>query len=187
MKIADKAAKAVMKKNLEGKSSESTNCFAILNNTELMVRSSNMGVDFNCIELDHFDILTDLELARMCLQDKNKVDSKLVDVLENNDLPLEEVKFIEWKSDSSDHEGFQIVENKRSRKKIKKQRADKLLKPRDKKSHPLDDDIPPEEGISKTSSGYNLRRGATLKKKCIKRWVSFGIVEEWQRKACVPL
>jgi hypothetical protein len=31
-------------------------------------------------------------------------------------LPLEEMKYIEWKSDPSDEEGFKVVSKKRSRK-----------------------------------------------------------------------
>jgi hypothetical protein len=34
----------------------------------------------------------------------------------NNNLPLEEMKYIEWKSDSSEEENFQLVKSRKSKK-----------------------------------------------------------------------
>jgi hypothetical protein len=103
MKIADKAAPMAQKKNLEGNRLTFKNSFAVSNN-ELMHRSKKMGVKINDEELQKFDLLKDLEVARANLNEQtNKLE--VTPILEDdNNLPLEEIKFIEWQSDSFDEE-----------------------------------------------------------------------------------
>jgi hypothetical protein len=70
-------------------------------------------------------MLRDLEKARANLcerssQNENEHDKENVD-----NLPLEEMKYIEWKSDSSDEERFQIItsrKTKKNKRKIQKQK-----------------------------------------------------------------
>jgi hypothetical protein len=69
-----------------------------------MHRSKKMGVKINDEELQKFDLLKDLEVARANLNEQtNKLE--VTPILEDdNNLPLEEIKFIEWQSDSFDEE-----------------------------------------------------------------------------------
>jgi hypothetical protein len=62
-----------------------------------------MGVNTNDVDMEKFDLLKDMEVARANLNEK------LVNVEENNkenlsNLPLEEMKYIEWNSNSSEKE-----------------------------------------------------------------------------------
>lgn len=72
-----------------------------------------MGIETNSVELEKFDLIKDFELARANLE--NRMDR----MEENQDkenliaLPLEEMKYLEWKSDSSDEEGFKVVSGRR--------------------------------------------------------------------------
>jgi hypothetical protein len=71
-----------------------------------MHRSKKMGVKINDEELQKFDSLKDPEVARANLNEQtNKLD--VTPILEDdNNVPLEEIKFIEWQSDTSDEEEF---------------------------------------------------------------------------------
>jgi hypothetical protein len=95
------------------------NSFAVLYNDELISRSRKMGVTIDETEMDKIDLLRDLELARANLNEKPNIegDEQCHETL--NHLPLEEMKYIEWKSDSSEEEDFQMVINKRSKKEKK--------------------------------------------------------------------
>jgi hypothetical protein len=76
--IAEKAALAAQKKNLEGKHLNLKNSFAVLNNNELMSRSRKMGVKVGIDDLAKFDILKDLESARSNLMDRNSNEEMVV-------------------------------------------------------------------------------------------------------------
>jgi hypothetical protein len=76
--IAEKAALAAQKKNLEGKHLNLKNSFAVLNNNEFMSRSRKMGVKVGIDDLAKFDILKDLESARSNLMDINSNEEMVV-------------------------------------------------------------------------------------------------------------
>ena len=61
VKIANKAEAAMLKKNLEGNHLNFKNSFAVLNNSDLMIRSSKIGVDTKDLPLEQFNIIKDLE------------------------------------------------------------------------------------------------------------------------------
>lgn len=44
----------------------------------------------------------------------------LVGDTDNSSVPLEDMKFLEWKSNSSDDEGFKLVSNEKKREKEKR-------------------------------------------------------------------
>jgi len=161
IKIADKAEAAMIKKNLEGTKLNSKNSFSVLSNLDLMLRSNKMGVDTKELALEQFDIIKDLEHVRMCLENKDRNDEAVTEVNLEENLPLGEIKLLDWESDCSDQEGFTLVENKKSKSKIGKR---KVTKARNGKTNPPDGDLHPEEGIAMTSSGYNLRQGVARKK-----------------------
>jgi hypothetical protein len=121
IKIADKASLVVQKKNLEGKQLKLKNSFAVLSNNELIVRAGKMGVETSGIDMEKIELIKYLETARA------NMENRMEDIQENPDmenmmpLPLVEMKYIEWKSDSSDEEGFKVVSKKRSRKKVENQ------------------------------------------------------------------
>ena len=161
IKIADKAEAAMIKKNLEGTKLNSKNSFSVLSNLDLMLRSNKMGVDTKELALEQFDIIKDLEYVRMCLENKDRNDEAVTEVNLEENLPLGEIKLLDWESDCSDQEGFTLVENKKSKRKIGKR---KVTKARNGKTNPPDGDLHPEEGIAMTSSGYNLRQGVARKK-----------------------
>ena len=61
VKIADKPEATMLKKNLEGNHLNFKNSFAVLSNSDLMLRSSKMGVDTKDLLLEQFNIIKDLE------------------------------------------------------------------------------------------------------------------------------
>jgi hypothetical protein len=165
VKMLDKATWATQKKNLEGNQLNFKNSFAVLDNNELVIRSKKMGIDITNLDLEKFDVLKDLEKARACLKDKAET-LNVSEVNENNHpLPVEEMKYIEWKSDSSDEEGFRVVSSQRSKKRGKKLRLQKNGKAKVVESLPNEEISPFEEGINRGNSIYNLRRGAAWKTK----------------------
>ena len=86
LNVADMAQALKAKQNLEGKSLNSKNSFAVLNNSEIVSVSSKMGVDTSSIDMNYFDILKDLEIARHNLVDRNCDLVKTVE--EENEIPL---------------------------------------------------------------------------------------------------
>jgi hypothetical protein len=74
------------------------------------------------------------------------------------------MKYIEWKSYSSDEEGFKVVSNKRSRKKVEKPRNITSKEAKGVGSHPLDETSSFEGWNTRHSAKYNLRKGAAWNK-----------------------
>jgi hypothetical protein len=128
--ITEKAVFAAQKKNLEGNHLNLKNSFAVLSNNELVTRSRKMGVNVGEADLEKFDILKDLERARANLKERlNSNDEKDKEKNEEN-LPLEEMKYLEWKSEASEEENFHLVTSRRKKK--NKRRMEKQ-----KKEHPV--------------------------------------------------
>jgi hypothetical protein len=126
IKIAEKAAMAVKKKNLEGNFSNHQNSFAVLSNDEITDRSRKMGVRIEDNIPEKCDMLRELEKARANLCEKDTQKKKDQDKENSENLPLEEMKFIEWKSDSSDDEGYHLVTSRKQKKlkrRIQKQKG----------------------------------------------------------------
>jgi hypothetical protein len=124
------------KKNLEGNNLNLKNSFAVLDSLTLVNKFSKMGGNSDNINLEHFDLLKDLELARNDLKEKVESLNRGKEEVDKENLPLEELKFIEWTSDSSDPsdmEGFQMV-SRRKKEKEKRNLQEEQLKPRD--AHP---------------------------------------------------
>jgi len=107
----------MIKKNLEGTKLNSKNSFSVLSNLDLMLRSNKMGVDTKELALEQFDIIKDLEHVRMCLENKDRNDEAVTEVNLEENLPLGEIKLLDWESDCSDQEGFTLVENKKIKEK----------------------------------------------------------------------
>jgi DNA polymerase III alpha subunit len=142
---------------LEGKHLNLKNSFAVLNNNELMVRSRKMGVKVGVEDLAKFDILKDLESARSNLLDRNS-NEMVVGAHEIEDIiPLEEMNLLEWKSDVSEEEDFQIVSSRKTKKNKRKARKKKET-PGKKSGHPLDESTSSGRGVSRSCSRYNLRK-----------------------------
>lgn len=119
VKATVKAEAIKSKENLEGNSLPSQNSFAVLGNKELMIRANKMGVNTANIELEQIDVLKDIELARDNIQERNEKLKNEKEPITHDPLPFEEVKMIEWHSDTSEDEGFQLVNNKKENKKKK--------------------------------------------------------------------
>jgi hypothetical protein len=164
IKIAEKAAMAVKKKNLEGNLSKHQNSFAVLSNNEIIDRARNMGVRIENDIPEKCDLLRELEKARanLCEKDTKKGNEQEEKVSDN--LPLEEMRFIEWNSDSSDEDGYHLVTS-RKQKKLKK-RLQKQKEKGTKKgiTHPIDEVTKCRGEVSRSCSRYNLRKGATINK-----------------------
>jgi hypothetical protein len=111
---------------LEGKHLNLKNSFAVLNNNELMARSRKMGVKVGVDDLTKFDILKDLESARSNLMDRNSNEMVVGGHETEEIISLEEMKYLEWKSDVSEEENFQIVSSRKTKKqeKNKKEKRD---------------------------------------------------------------
>jgi hypothetical protein len=78
IKIAEKAAMAVKKKNLEGNLSKHQNSFAVLSNNEIIDRARKMGVRIENNIPEKCDLLRELEKARanLCEKDIKKGNEK---------------------------------------------------------------------------------------------------------------
>jgi hypothetical protein len=123
--IADKADIAIKKKNLEGNKINLKNSFAVLDSLVLSSKFSKMAGSTKTSNLENFDLLKELEIARHNLKERGQNLDGRPDKVLVEDLPLEEMKYIEWKSDtsdSSDIEGFQKV-SRRKKKRNKKSRS----------------------------------------------------------------
>jgi hypothetical protein len=125
-----------------------------------------MGVNINETEMDKIDLLKDLELARANLSEKlnDEGAEQYNDPL--NHLPLEEMKYIEWKSHSSDEEEFRVVVSRKSKKKERRKQKQIARAAKGKIAQPLDGSSTFDGGISRASSKYNLRKGAAWTKVC---------------------
>jgi hypothetical protein len=121
LKMADKAEALQANINLEGNSLKFKNSFAVLENDVLLDRTNKMGINSKKIDLEFFDIMKDLELARANLIERAKEDKQdKTNASSDTDLPSEEIKFITWNSDSSDEEGFKVVSSRKYKKKTEK-------------------------------------------------------------------
>jgi hypothetical protein len=119
MKIADKADMMARNKNLEGNNPSYQNSFAVLDTLTLVNNFSKMGGNSNTVNLEHFDILKDLEMARNNMKERLENLNKEADEADAENFPLEEMKYIEWRSyssDLSDKEGLQVVSKRKKRK-----------------------------------------------------------------------
>jgi hypothetical protein len=85
-----------------------------------------MGVRIEDNIPEKCDMLRELEKARANLCEKDTQKKKDQDKENSENLPLEEMKFIEWKSDSSDDEGYHLVTSRKQKKlkrRIQKQKG----------------------------------------------------------------
>jgi len=157
IKIAEKAEAHLALKNLEGNSLSSNNSFAVLENIDITIKAGKLGIDSQSLTYERIDMLKELEKVRAGLIEKKDVNNDSINSLGMTSLPSEEMKLLEWYSENSDEDGFQLVSSRKSRKKKKS------LLPRPKKKAgsvfppPTEGETTVAEGKSKTSSGYNLR------------------------------
>jgi hypothetical protein len=162
IKIADKAEIAIKKKNLEGNKINHKNSFAVLDSLVLSSKFSMMGGSTITSNLDNFDLLKELEIARHNMNERAQNLDGSPDKVSVENLPLEEMKYIEWKSDtsdSSDIEGFQKV-SRRKKKRNKKSRSPIIdNKPKGNSVQPVVGADSFEGEKSRFSSRYYLRKG----------------------------
>jgi hypothetical protein len=123
-----------------------------------------MGVETNKLDLEKIDILKDLEKERANLRDRRDNIEENQEKENNMLLPLEEMKYIEWRFDSSDEEGFHVVSRKKSRKRGRKPRGQNKEAAKGGKSLPIEETFTFEGGQLRASSKYNLRKGAAWNK-----------------------
>ena len=122
-----------------------------------------MGIKVNYLNAESFDILRDLERARVNLKEKSDNCTNIPLTEEAACLPSVEMKFLDWKSDNSDDDGFQIVSS-RKKKRVKKITMNRKRVNTREGLHSMSEASTPEGGISKTRSGYNLRKWRKNKK-----------------------
>jgi uncharacterized membrane protein len=110
---------ATRKKNLEGNNIIHKNSFAVFDSLVLVNKFNKMGGNSTTINLEHFDLLKYLEMTRNNLKERAESLSKESNEVAIDDLPSEEMRYIEWRLDSSnlfDIEGFQVVSRREKRK-----------------------------------------------------------------------
>jgi hypothetical protein len=167
IKIADKAQMAAKKKNLEGNNIAFQNSFVVFDNIILADKFHKMGGTEN-INLEYFDLLEDMEVARHNLKERAKSLTEASNVGTTENLPSEEMKYIEWKSESSEHsdeEGFQLVPKRRKKKSPKHKDSPTFRKSKGYLPHPFDGSNSLDGEISRVNSRYYLRKGNTIKNK----------------------
>jgi hypothetical protein len=161
VKITEKAERAAKKRNLEGNSFVNKNSFAVLDSLELINKFSKMGGNSSSVTMEHIDLLKELEMAR------NNVRERPEEVNRDNDEgsvaepSLEEVKLIEWKSDSSDVsdlEGYHKISRRKSKKGKKKKSPQKVSTPKGQSFQPDDGTDCLEGDIPRQSTRYCLRK-----------------------------
>ena len=155
--IAEKAEDLLSKKNLEGNLLSSKNSFAVLENSDILIKAGKLGLDSEGLNYEKIDVLKELERARAGLIEKKGKGTEVMGIEDETSLPFEEMKFLEWHEEDTDEEGFHTVSHKKS----KKKRKSLVAKPRKKVERrvppPSEGDNSLNEGISKICSGYNLR------------------------------
>ena len=156
-KIAEKAEIHLTKKNLEGNSLSSKNSFAVLENSDIIIRAGKLGIDSTNLNYEKIDMLRELERARAGLIEKKRESVIEVDTENTTSLPSEEVKFLEWYSENSEDEGFQLVSSRKTKRKKKSPMARLKKKIESSNPPPLEGEHTLDEGVPKISSGYNLR------------------------------
>jgi len=156
-KIAEKAETHLTKKNLEGNSLSSKNSFAVLENSDIIIRAGKLGIDSTNLNYEKIDMLRELERARAGLIEKKRESVIEVDKENTTSLPSEEVKFLEWYSENSEDEGFQLVSSRKTKRKKKSPMARLKKKIESSNPPPLEGEHTLDEGVPKISSGYNLR------------------------------
>jgi len=119
IKIAEKAEAHLALKNLEGNSLSSNNSFAVLENIDITIKAGKLGIDSQSLTYERIDMLKELEKARAGLIEKKDVNNDSINSLGMTSLPSEEMKLLEWYSENSDEDGFQLVSSRKSRKKEK--------------------------------------------------------------------
>ena len=67
------------------------------------------------------------------------------------------MRFLEWQSEDSEGDGFQLVSNRKAKRKKKSSMVRFKKKVESSKPPPLEGEYTLEEGTSKISSGYNIR------------------------------
>jgi hypothetical protein len=90
IKIANKADMPIKKRNLEGNNIKLKNSFAGLDNSIMVIKFSKMGGNSTKTNLEHFDLLKDLEMARNNLKDRAQILSKETELENTDNLPLED-------------------------------------------------------------------------------------------------
>jgi hypothetical protein len=101
-----------------------------------------MGINVANADLKKFDLIKELETARANLKEKN------------SDIK----KFLEWRSESSREDEFQLVKSIQSKKRERKMRKDYTRKGIEKDAQPLDEQSYMKGGVSRASHRYNLRK-----------------------------
>jgi hypothetical protein len=123
-----------------------------------------MGVRIEDNIPEKCDMLRELDKARANLCEKDTQKKKDQDKENSENLPLEEMKFIEWKSDSSDDEGYHLVTSRKQKKLKRRIQKQKGKGPIKGTVHPIDETTNPRGEASRSCSRYNLRKGAAISK-----------------------
>jgi len=72
-----------------------------------------MGINTDFMNSESFDLLRDLERARANLKLKTNNAGNIPSIEEDSDLPFVEMKFLDWKTDNSDDDGFHLVSSRK--------------------------------------------------------------------------
>ena len=109
--------KSSNKRSLEGNHIPSSNSFSMLDNDELITRSTSMGVDLHCANFDSIDMLRNMEEARNALYNKQNQSNTCSPITES---PLEVGDILNQDEGDSDTDGepFTVVTSKRNKKPV---------------------------------------------------------------------
>ena len=119
IKITKKAEVLLAKKNLEGNSFSSQNSLAVLDNNDIIIKAGKLGIDSHNLSYEKIDMLRELEKARAGLLEKKKESVEILEADNRTSLPSEEMRFLEWQSENSKGDGFQLVSNRKAKRKKK--------------------------------------------------------------------
>ena len=78
IKITEKAEVLLAKKNLEGNSFSSQNSLAVLDNNDIIIKASKLGIDSQNLSYEKIDLLRELEKARAGLKEKQTTSEVII-------------------------------------------------------------------------------------------------------------
>jgi len=110
--------KTINKRTLEGTDYTTSNSFSILDNDEIIIRSTAMGVNLDVSNFAHIDILKNMENARAALS--NKMAQPVIDTVSLDPSLEDDNDIIAENEVESDFDDFVLVTPKRNRKPAKK-------------------------------------------------------------------
>lgn len=112
----DQMVKASKKRYLEGTNLSFENFFALLDNSDIALIASNMGIIIPDCDFDKVEIMKDLEVARHNFEDKqNNVKNDKEEGQPVIGSDADQIPVLDWINEDSEEENFILVQSKKKK------------------------------------------------------------------------